>query len=246
METKGFLKEHYFAQILTLSEHRDEVLKRLLEKPKSNGLVTLYELLTKALSETESKLLDLDDGQIWTWEDEKADGKEKENEAIWTREDDDDDDEIEGEIEEDYKESENTRIVAESELVTFEDGKKGVAFDVDPTLWTLVLAMDGMGCWRLQAQKDKSIVQVPVYRIKKEQMESIKASFRHFMGHRQWVQMGLPSQELHMRFGACITVTKENFKWGVQPGDLSPDDYLNHAPWNEPLKTNVDSIDFHF
>lgn len=239
MEVKEFLKEHFYTQVLTLSEYREQVLKRLLEKPKNASLLSLYEVFTKALTDAEEKLSQLDDRATWAWhvDEETSEAKEKEPEVI--SEFPEAEEREEQSIFKD--EVETTKIVSEDELVELKDyEQKGLVFDSDPDLWTLVLVMDAKGVWRLQA-KMASKIEVPVYSMTQAEVESVKKSFRERKGARVWITT---FGQKEFGFGACMTVVDKNYKWGIRPEDLRPDDGLQFVNWNHDfVKLNVDSIE---
>jgi len=243
MESKSFLKEHYITQILLLSEHRETVLKQLLEKPRSNGYLALYNLLTGALSETETKLSMLDGNALWEWcnvikhdpvykekwkeESEKTTPEETENVFERGLPLDDiplglDEEETESVIL-DEDDSEHTTLLAEVQIRPIEDGyllKEGAVLDVNPSslrgsnssqcILVLIVEKD---CWRVKAQKDEPRINLPLYKLKEEQIETIKKSLRGIKGHKHWVQTE------SKKFGAYITATKDDYKWGVFPKD---------------------------
>jgi hypothetical protein len=219
-------------------------LKRLLEKPKNTSLLSLYEVFTKALTDAEEKLSQLDDRATWTWhvDEETSEAEDEESENISELEEEDEE-QVFKDIFKD--EVEITKIVSEDELVELKDyEQKGLIFDADPNLWTLVMVMDGKGVWRLQAQM-ASKIEVPVYAMTKAEVESVKKSFRERKGARVWLQtVGLTFGQEKFIFGACMTVVDKNYKWGINPKDLRPDDGLQFVNWNHDfVKSNVDSIE---
>lgn len=241
MQVKDFLKEHYYTQILTLSEYREQILKKMLEKPKAKEIQELYTTLTKALSETEANLLSLDDEATWTWnlDEELEKMKIKEKEALSEiaevvekkKEIEDPYADLIGQIqkpldEKEYvvDEIETTKIVAEEELVPLKEYKeKGIVMDADPNFWTLVCIRDGKNVWRQKAVQSNK-VEVPLYAMTKAETESVKKSFRHLKGVRVWVQTAECTTSIldPYKFGACMSVMDKNYKWGVTPNDCSP------------------------
>ena len=205
--------------------------------------MSLYEVFTKALTDAEEKLSQLDDRATWAWhvDKETSDPEDEESEIISELE------EEEEEKEHIFKnifkdEVETTKIVSEDELVELKDyEQKGLIFDAEPNLWTLVLVMDGKGVWRLQA-KMSSKIEVPVYAaMTQAEVEWVKKSFRERKGARVWITT---FGQKEFGFGACMTVVDKNYKWGIHPKDLRPDDGLQFVNWNHDfVKSNVDSIE---